>query len=90
VHDVRRKDFRHHAQSFFQKCSRHRGGFIGVARKPRGCDRNGIGGKLPHHLDRIKPRAPAFYRAVDDAARCGDVRLEILWQARRCRHQRVQ
>ena len=43
VHDVGRQDFRHHGRAFRQQRCRNGGGFLGIAREQRGCDRNGIG-----------------------------------------------
>jgi hypothetical protein len=61
-----------------------------LAGEQRGCDWNRIGGKQLRDIDRIKPGASVLQRALDHAAGSGDVGLEILRQARRRRHQRLQ
>ena len=61
---------------------------LGIAGEQRGCNRNRIGREQPRHLDRIEPCAAALRRAfATTRARRGDVRREILRQARRRRHQ---
>ena len=89
VNDIRRKDFGHHAQSLSQPGARGDCGVIGIAGEERRCKRNGIGREQAGYFDRIKPRASALQCIRDDCARRGHVRLEVLRQARRRRHQGV-
>ena len=89
VNDIGREDFGHRAQSLRQPGARGGGGFVGVADQERRCKWNGISLEQSRHLDRIKPRAVALHCISDDRARCGHVRLEVLRQAWRRRHQGV-
>ena len=90
VHDVRRQDLRHDSRSPGQQGSRDDGGFLGIAGEKRGRDRNGIGRQQARELERVQPGASVPYCLRDDRAGERDVRLEILRQARRRRHQRFQ
>ena len=89
MNDIGRKDFGHHPEPLGQPRARGDSGLVSIAGKERGCDRDGISREQPRHLDRIEPRASALHRTGDDCARRGDVRLEVLRQARRRRHQVV-
>ena len=90
VHDVRRQDLHHDSRSPGQQGGRDDGGFLGIAGEERGRDRNGIGRQQTRELERVQPGASVLYRPCDDRLRDRNVRLEILRQARRRRHQRFE
>ena len=90
VHDVRRQDLHHDSRSPGQQGGRDDGGFLGIAGEERGRDRNGIGRQQTRELERVQPGASVLYRPCDDRLRDRNVRLEILRQAWRRRHQRFE
>ena len=69
VDDIRRQDLRHDGRSLGQQRGRDGGGFIGIAGKQRGRDRNGIGREQPRDLDRIEPGASIVAPPVSTIAR---------------------